>query len=94
MHFGHDNSSIHLEKIMEIKVGEKAPDFKLLDENEVEHSLAQYLGKSVVLFFYPEDDTPGCVKEVCNFRDDYSKYEREGAVLLGVSIHFTRRSWT
>jgi peroxiredoxin Q/BCP len=49
------------------------------------HSLSDYRGKPVVLYFYPKDDTPGCTKEACGFRDDYSAYEEAGAVILGIS---------
>lgn len=62
-----------------------APDFTLLDENSVSHTLSQYRGKDVILYFYPKDDTPGCTLEACNFRDDYSAYEKAGVVILGVS---------
>ncbi len=62
-----------------------APDFSLQDENGVKHNLSDYLGKVVLLYFYPKDDTPGCTTEACNFRDDYSAYEKEGIVILGVS---------
>jgi peroxiredoxin Q/BCP len=70
---------------MELKVGQKAPDFKLPDENGKLHKLSDYAGKKVVLYFYPADDTPGCTREACNFRDDYLKYKAAGAVILGVS---------
>jgi peroxiredoxin Q/BCP len=70
---------------MELKVGQKAPEFKLPDENGKLHKLADYAGKNVVLYFYPADDTPGCTAEACNFRDDYLKYKAAGAVILGVS---------
>lgn len=63
----------------------QAPDFTLQDENGTDHHLSQYLGKSVLLYFYPKDDTPGCTTEACNFRDDYSLYEKAGIVILGVS---------
>ena len=62
-----------------------APDFELLDENNVPHKLSDYLGKPVLLYFYPKDDTPGCTTEACEFRDDYDEYERAGVVILGVS---------
>lgn len=62
-----------------------APDFELVDETGKLHRLSQYLGKDVVLYFYPKDDTPGCTTEACNFRDDYSAYEKAGVVILGVS---------
>ena len=70
---------------MTLKIGDQAPKFSLPDENGKPHALADYAGKPVVLFFYPEDDTPGCTQEACNFRDDFAQYEAAGAVLLGVS---------
>lgn len=70
---------------MLITAGNPAPDFNLVDENGKEHSLSDYKGKPLVLYFYPRDDTPGCTKEACNFRDDYSKYEEAGVTILGVS---------
>jgi peroxiredoxin Q/BCP len=70
---------------MDLKIGQKAPDFKLPDENGKLHKLSDYHGKKVVLYFYPADDTPGCTQEACNFRDDYLKYKAAGAVILGVS---------
>ena len=65
--------------------GTLAPDFKLPDENGDFHQLADYRGKTVLLYFYPKDDTPGCTTEACNFRDDYSAYQEAGVVILGVS---------
>ncbi len=62
-----------------------APDFKLLDQNEVEHRLSDYRGKPVILYFYPKDDTPGCSIEACEFRDDYHIYQEAEVVILGVS---------
>ncbi len=70
---------------MTISAGEPAPEFTLADEEGRMHSLSDYSGKPVVLYFYPKDDTPGCTKEACGFRDDYSAYEEAGAVILGVS---------
>lgn len=70
---------------MTISAGEPAPDFTLADEGGRMHSLSDYRGKPVVLYFYPKDDTPGCTKEACGFRDDYSAYEEAGAVILGIS---------
>ncbi len=63
----------------------KAPDFELLDENGKSHKLSDYLGKPVLLYFYPKDDTPGCTTEACEFRDDYFQYNQAGVVILGVS---------
>ncbi len=68
-----------------IKENTLAPDFELKDEKGELHKLSQYRGKDVVLYFYPKDDTSGCTMEACNFRDDYSAYEKSGVVILGVS---------
>jgi peroxiredoxin Q/BCP len=62
-----------------------APAFTLQDETGTPCSLSDFLGKPVVLYFYPEDDTPGCTAEACNFRDDYGVYQDAGVVILGVS---------
>jgi peroxiredoxin Q/BCP len=70
---------------MYLSVGQKAPDFSLPDENGKTHTLNEYAGKHVLLYFYPKDDTPGCTTEACNFRDDYSSYENANVVILGVS---------
>jgi len=70
---------------MYLEQGIKAPDFELEDENGVPHKLSDYRGKYVVLYFYPKDDTPGCTTEACNFRDDYSAYQKAGVTILGVS---------
>ena len=65
--------------------GEKAPDFKAQDQNGNLVSLKDFKGKKVVLYFYPEDDTPTCTVEACNLRDNYKILEKEGLVILGVS---------
>lgn len=70
---------------MPISAGIPAPDFELLDDQGQARHLSDYRGHAVILYFYPEDDTPGCTKEACNFRDDYSAYEKAGVVILGVS---------
>jgi len=62
-----------------------ASDFSLPDQNGITHTLTQYKGKWVVLYFYPKDDTPGCTKEACNFRDASGDYQKLGAIILGVS---------
>ncbi|XXF77322.1 thioredoxin-dependent thiol peroxidase [Myxococcaceae bacterium GXIMD 01537] len=72
------------------QVGDKAPEFQLPDQNGNTVSLAQLAGKNVVLYFYPKDDTPGCTKEACNFRDEHSTLEKAGAVVLGVSPDDTK----
>ncbi len=69
-----------------LKEGSKAPDFGLLDQDGKKHKLSQYIGRKVVLYFYPKDNTPGCTIEACNFRDDESLYKKKGAVILGISI--------
>ncbi len=70
---------------MLLKENIQAPNFSLVDETGQTDKLSNYLGKPVVLYFYPKDDTPGCTTEACNFRDDYSAYENAGVVILGVS---------
>ncbi|WP_322791529.1 thioredoxin-dependent thiol peroxidase [Bellilinea sp.] len=70
---------------MPISANIPAPDFELLDETGTPRRLSDYRGRPVVLYFYPKDDTPGCTKEACSFRDDYSVYEEAGVVILGVS---------
>ncbi|MGZ9166985.1 MAG: thioredoxin-dependent thiol peroxidase [Anaerolineales bacterium] len=70
---------------MPISSGIPAPDFELLDDMNTPRKLSDYRGKNVVLYFYPADDTPGCTKEACSFRDDYSAYENADVVILGVS---------
>jgi peroxiredoxin Q/BCP len=68
-----------------LEVGKKAPDFSLYNQDEIKISLKNYLGKKVVLYFYPKDDTSGCTKEACSFRDDFPKFSKIDAVILGVS---------
>lgn len=70
---------------MPLPSGIPAPDFELLDDTNVSRKLSDFRGKKVVLYFYPADDTPGCTKEACNFRDDYSAYEKAGIQILGIS---------
>ncbi|HET7057708.1 MAG TPA: thioredoxin-dependent thiol peroxidase [Nitrospiraceae bacterium] len=70
----------------DVTVGTKAPDFSLPDQTEKSVSLKSLKGKQVVLYFYPKDDTPGCTKESCDFRDTYTKMTKTGAVILGVSL--------
>jgi peroxiredoxin Q/BCP len=67
-------------------VGSMAPAFKLQDQAGQWHSLADYRGKWVVLYFYPKDDTPGCTTEACAFRDNIFAFDKEGAVVLGISV--------
>ena len=70
---------------MPISAGIPAPEFEMFDDTNVKRKLSDYRGQKVLLYFYPADDTPGCTKEACNFRDDYSAYEKAGVVILGVS---------
>ena len=70
---------------MAISAGMPAPEFELQDDTGTPHKLSDYRGRNVVLYFYPKDDTSGCTREACNFRDDYSAYEAAGVVILGVS---------
>jgi peroxiredoxin Q/BCP len=68
-----------------IKEGSQAPDFSLNDQNGKTHTLSQYKGKKIVLYFYPKDDTTGCTKEACSFRDHYAQIKKK-AVILGISV--------
>lgn len=68
-----------------LKEGYFAPDFELPDQEEVMHKLSDYRGKKVVLYFYPKDDTPGCTKEACSFRDSFGDFRKNGMIVLGVS---------
>ncbi|HEU5115072.1 MAG TPA: peroxiredoxin, partial [Isosphaeraceae bacterium] len=65
--------------------GDKAPAFSLEDQDGKTHTLKSLLGKPLVLYFYPKDDTPGCTKEACAFRDARSQYVEAGAQVIGVS---------
>lgn len=69
-----------------IDIGTKAPDFALPDQDGIIRKLSDYKGKPVVLYFYPKDDTPGCTKEACSFRDSFAEYRKAGIEILGVSI--------
>ena len=68
-----------------LEVGDKAPDFKTVDQEGKPVSLADFRGKKVVLYFYPKDDTPGCTKEACAFRDEFADFRRRKVEVLGVS---------
>ena len=65
-----------------IKEGQLAPDFTLLDQNGKPHTLSTYIGKKVVIYFYPKDDTPGCTKEACSIRDSYDDFINKDIVVL------------
>lgn len=70
---------------MSLTIGQKAPDFELPASNGKTVQLSDFVGKNVVLYFYPKDMTPGCTTEACDFRDQYSRFEEVNAVILGVS---------
>jgi peroxiredoxin Q/BCP len=69
-----------------IDPGRKAPPFRLKDQHGTTHSLADYAGRPVVLYFYPKDDTPGCTAESCSFRDNLPRFKPSKAAVLGASI--------
>jgi peroxiredoxin Q/BCP len=68
-----------------ITEGKKAPDFSMSDPGGKTWTLADFAGKDLILYFYPKDDTPGCTKEACGFRDDWAKLKKRGVVVVGVS---------
>lgn len=68
-----------------IKMGTKAPSFELPDQNGDIHTLNQYKGNKLILYFYPKDNTPGCTAQACNFGDLYPQFREKGAVVIGVS---------
>ena len=70
---------------MALQIGDIAPDFTLPDQNGTPVSLSGFKGQRVVIYFYPKDDTPGCTKEACNFRDQWSRFEQHGITVLGIS---------
>ncbi len=70
---------------MKIKLNSPAPDFTLPDQDGKQHSLSDYKGKWVLVYFYPKDDTPGCTKEACTIRDNWSEFEENNIIVLGIS---------
>jgi peroxiredoxin Q/BCP len=70
---------------LKLKAGDVAPGFTVATNGGGRISLADYRGKNVILYFYPKDDTPGCTKEACAFRDHFADFKKRGAVVLGVS---------
>lgn len=77
---------LHGAQAGEINVGDPAPKFALLDQESKGHTLANYRGRWVVLYFYPKDDTPGCTTEACNFRDDLPALRALNVQILGISV--------
>lgn len=69
----------------QLKIGDKAPLFNGIDQNNQPVSLEAYKGKKVVLYFYPKDNTPGCTAEACDLRDNYERFLNEGYIVIGVS---------
>ena len=73
-----------------LKVGDKAPNFALQDQNNITHTLSNYEGQWVVLYFYPKDDTPGCTTQACDFRDAVKRIIASKAVVFGLSVDSVR----
>ncbi len=69
-----------------LEKGTKAPDFESVDQSGRKVKLSDYDGKVRVVYFYPRDNTPGCTKEACNFRDNYDEYEKKGIKVFGISV--------
>lgn len=76
---------------MSLAIGQKAPAFRLPDQAGVLHALSDYAGSWVILYFYPKDDTPGCTKEACTFRDTLPKFKKMDAVVFGVSVDSVKK---
>jgi peroxiredoxin Q/BCP len=76
---------------LKLKPGDAAPEFTVATSGGGRISLADYRGKNVILYFYPRDDTPGCTKEACAFRDHFADFEKRGAVVLGVSTDAVKK---
>jgi len=74
------------EDAMPVNVGDTSPDFEVKDDTGKMRTLSEFRGKKVVLYFYPKDNTPGCTKEACSFRDGYGILQEAGIVILGVSF--------
>ena len=68
-----------------LEIGMKAPDFTLLDQDGKSVSLSDFLGKKVVLYFYPKDNTPGCTRQACAFAGAYSEFQKRGVEVIGIS---------
>lgn len=69
----------------DLKVGDKAPQFELLNQDGVKIALKDFIGKKVILYFYPKDNTPGCTTQACEFTQDYEKFLDKNAVIIGIS---------
>lgn len=71
--------------MMHLKIGDKAPELNIKDQDGIIHSLADYKGKKIVLYFYPKDATPGCTAQACNLRDNHNQLRKAGYSIIGVS---------
>lgn len=76
---------------LKLKEGDKAPDFTAATNGGGKVSLSDFKGKNVILYFYPKDNTPGCTKEACNFRDHWDDFKKAGAVILGVNTDTVKK---
>ncbi len=79
-------SMVNVSQAGQLEIGAAAPEFNLYDQNGKTHSIKDYSGQWLVLYFYPKDDTPGCIKEACAFRDEYRVITEQNTQVLGVSI--------
>lgn len=79
-----ENKARNVNDLMQLNIGDTTPDFSLVDKEGKTYSLSDYRGKRILLYFYPKDDTPGCTREACSFRDNIDKLQ-EKIVVLGVS---------
>ena len=70
---------------MALKIGDKAPEFTLKDSLDNEISLSDFKGKKVIIYFYPKDNTPGCTKEACNFKENWDIFQKNNIIVLGIS---------
>ena len=70
---------------MSLKIGNKAPDFESINQNGDKVKLSNFIGKKVVLYFYPRDNTPGCTAQACNLKDNYNTLKKNGYTILGIS---------
>lgn len=70
---------------MKLSIGDKAPNFETIDQNNTVQSLEMYKGKKIILYFYPKDNTPGCTTQSCNLRDNYDALLKQGYIVLGAS---------
>ena len=77
--------------MIELKIGDQAPEFKGVDQNGEAISSADYAGKKRIVFFYPKASTPGCTAESCNFRDHYSDWQKKGYEIIGISADSVKR---